>query len=294
MWLNEGFTSYVENRITEALYGKDQAAMENVIAQHDLLDDMKEIPAADQVLTLSTLGGRDPDEVLSQVAYIKGQWFLQFLEQRYGRETFDAFLRKWFDAHAFTSTDSAEFERFLEAELIAPNPGKTSHAERHAFLHEPGIPAFAEPAKSSRFDAVDAARTQWIAGSTKAADLGTSKWTTQEWVRFIEGMPEKLSQAQLVELDEAFSFTGTANGEIAQRWYPLTVRSGYVEARPAIATFLSGIGRRKLIMPTYDALAATPDGATFARGVFDKARAGYHPITTGSVEQSLAADKPKR
>ena len=71
------------------------------------------------------------------------------------------------------------------------------------------------------------------------------------------------------------------------------MRSGYTEARPAIAEFLGRIGRRKLIMPTYAALAQTPDGKAFAQKVFDKARPGYHPITTGSVEQTLASGKPK-
>jgi aminopeptidase N len=34
MWLNEGFTSYVESRITESLYGRELADMEGVIGQH--------------------------------------------------------------------------------------------------------------------------------------------------------------------------------------------------------------------------------------------------------------------
>ncbi|OGT56148.1 MAG: aminopeptidase [Gammaproteobacteria bacterium RIFCSPHIGHO2_12_FULL_63_22] len=294
IWLNEGFTSYVENRIVEDLFGKDQALMENVISQDGLKADMKDIAPADQVLTLPPLVNRDPDEGLTQVAYIKGQWFLMFLEERYGRETFDAFLRKWFDEHAFTSLDSSAFERFMEKELFSKNPGKTTHDEIHAWMHGSGIPAFAVAAKSTRFDAVDELRGHWLAGHAKPANMDTSKWTTQEWVRFIEGMPETLSQEQLAELDAAYKFTGTQNGEIAQRWYPLTVRSGYTTARPAIADFLSRIGRRKLIMPTYAALAQTPDGLAFAQGVFEKARPGYHPITTGSVEQTLAEGKAKR
>ena len=294
IWLNEGFTSYVENRITEQLYGEDLAAMENVISQHGLSEEMKDIKADDQLLALPPLVGRDPDEALTAVAYIKGQWFLTFLEQRYGRETFDKFLRKWFDDHAFTSTDSGEFERFLKAELVANNPGKATEEELHAWLHEPGIPATAIAATSPRFDAVDALRGQWLAGKAKPADLDTSKWNTQEWVRFLEGMPETLSPAQLAELDAAFHFTGTANAEIAQRWYPLTVRSSYMAARPAIADFLGRIGRRKLIMPTYGALAATPDGLSFAKEVFTKARPGYHPITIVSVEKTLAEGKTKR
>ena len=101
-------------------------------------------------------------------------------------------------------------------------------------------------------------------------------------------MPATLSPEQMAELDAAFAFTGTANAEIAQRWYPLTVRSGYLPARPSIEAFLTKIGRRKLIMPTYDALAKTPEGREFGRQVFEKARPGYHPITVGSVEQALA------
>jgi aminopeptidase N len=293
MWLNEGFTSYVESRITEAVYGRELADMEGVIEQHGVIEDMKQIPAKWQLLAQEPLVGVDPDEASSQVAYIKGKWFLSFLEERYGRATFDAFLRKWFDEHAFTSQDSAEFERFLMAELVDKNPGKATHEEIHAWMHEPGIPKFAKPATSARFDAVDEARTHWLAGHMKPSDIDTSAWMTQEWVRFLEGLPQTLTPAQLAELDAAWHFTGTANVEIAQRWYPLTVRSGYTAARPAIEKFLVSIGRRKLIMPTYGALVATPEGKAFAARVFAKAKAGYHPITIVSVEQALASGGAK-
>jgi aminopeptidase N len=289
MWLNEGFTSYVESRITEQLYGRELSDMEAVIGQQEVLADMKDIPEKWQLLAQAPLEGVDPDEASSQVAYIKGKWFLSFLEERYGRATFDAFLRKWFDSHAFTSQDSAEFERFLMAELVDKNPGKATHEEIHEWLHAPGIPKFAKPATSARFDAVDEARTHWLAGHMKPADIDTSAWMTQEWVRFIEGMPKTLSNEQLAELDAAWHFTGTSNVEIAQRWYPLTIRSGYLAARPAIESFLMHIGRRKLVMPIYGALVATPEGKEFAKQVFAKARAGYHPITIATVEQTLAS-----
>ena len=101
-------------------------------------------------------------------------------------------------------------------------------------------------------------------------------------------MPKTLKPEQLVELDGVFRFTGTGNGEVAQRWYPLAVRSGYFEARPAIADFLKRIGRRKLILPTYEALAASSEGREFARKIFAEARPGYHPITTAAVEAALS------
>ena len=295
IWLNEGFTSYVENRIVDEVYGAEQAEMENVISQTGMGKELQELAPADQLLALAPLQGRNPDDALSSVAYIKGQWFLMFLEQRFGRDTFDAFLRQWFSTHAFTSTHSAEFERFLAVELLDRHPGKVSLGEVREWMHEPGIPSFAKPAQSKRFDAVDRLQKQWLEGDQAAAELQTTVWTTHEWVRFIEQMPEILSAEQLLDLDAAFHFTGTANPEIAQRWYPLTVRSGYLEARPAIEAYLIKIGRRKLIMPTYNALAKTDEGRAFAQAVFAKAKPGYHPITVGSVEQALlepVAEKP--
>src|SRR5690606_24457545 len=112
--------------------------------------------------------------------------------------------------------------------------------------------------------------------------------STQEWLHFLDGMPPTLEQAQLAELDRAYEFTGTANGEIAMRWYPLAVRSGYDQANGEIEEFLEEIGRRKLIMPTYAELVKTPEGLAIAERVLEKARAGYHPITTASAERVIA------
>lgn len=290
IWLNEGFTSYVENRVVEALYGVEQAQMENVISQNGLKAEMQQLAVADQLLVLPPLAGRDPDDALTDVAYIKGQWFLMFLEQRFGREAFDAFLRSYFDHFAFQSIHSGQFIDYLRAELIAKEPDAVSAIELDAWLYEPGIPEFAVASSSSRFAAVDAARRDFLNGKSTATDLPTDGWSTQEWVHFLEGLPSQMEGVQLVELDSAFSFTGTPNGELAQRWYPLTVRSGYFEARPAMAEFLKRVGRRKLIMPTYEALVSDPDGRVFAREVFAAAKPGYHPITTASVQALLGSD----
>jgi leukotriene-A4 hydrolase len=288
MWLNEGFTSYVENRIVESLYGSERAQMEDVISQFGLQSALEELPPERQKLALPPLVGADPDEALTDVAYIKGAWFLQFLEQRFGRETFDAFLRGYFNEFAFRSITTEQFVAYMTQHLLPKNGEAVTEAELDAWLNQPGIPEFAQAAKSARLDAVDAARVQWLQRRKTAADLSTDEWTTQEWVRFLEAMPDSVTAEQLVELDRAFRFTGTDNGEIAQRWYPLAVRAGYFEARPAIAEFLKRIGRRKLILPTYTALAATTEGREFARKVFAEARPGYHPITTSAVEATLA------
>jgi leukotriene-A4 hydrolase len=292
-WLNEGFTSYVENRIIDSLYGKERADMENVIERNELKAEFTGDNAPLQVLATKAGVLKDPDNNLHGTVYTKGAWFLQFLEQRFGRETFDAFLRSYFDHFAFQSIDTQQFAAFAKANLLDKYPGKVTQAEFDAWLYEPGVPANAPQTASVRFDAVDAARKAWLDAGTLPDAALTAKWTTQEWVHFIEGMPQTLKTEQLAALDAAYHFTGTPNGEIAQRWYPLAVRSGYTAANDAIGAFLQRVGRRKLILPTYKELVKTPAGLKLAEDTFAKAKPGYHPITTGSVETIIAdAKKP--
>ena len=292
-WLNEGFTSYVENRIIESLYGKERADMENVIERNELAAEYKELDPKLQALALKPDALPDPDGSSSATVYTKGAWFLQFLEQRFGRENFDAFLKGYFDHFAFQSIPTATFVDYAKTNLLAKYPGKVTGAELEEWIYQPGVPASAPKAASQRLNLVDSARIAWQGSAKLPPQALTSTWTTQEWVHFIDAMPQTLTLEQLKQLDAAYKFTGSPNGEIAQRWYPLTVRSGYLDARPAIGDFLQTIGRRKLIMPTYEALAATTDGLAFAKDTFAKAKPGYHPITSGSVEKVIAEAKPK-
>lgn len=288
IWLNEGFTTYVQDRITESLYGTEMAEAERQIDQTDLLNEIKGMSPADQALALPALTDRDPDESLSQVAYVKGAWFLKFLEERFGRAVFDPFLRGWFDDHAFQSVNTDQFVAYLRKNLLPKNPNAVTEAELDAWLMQPGIPSFATPARSRGLAITDTARIAWLGSGTLPSNQVTADWTTQQWTNFIKGMGDKLSVEQLAQLDAAYRFTGTHNGEIAVRWYPLAIRSGYIEAMPAIGEFIQRVGRRKLILPIYEELVKTPEGLSFARDVFAKARPGYHPITTASVEAVLA------
>ena len=288
IWLNEGFTTYVQARITEALYGQEAAEMERQTDQADLLAEVKDMSPADQALALPALTERDPDEALSNVAYVKGAWFLQFLEQRFGREVFDPFLRSWFNDHAFQSANTDQFVAYMTKNLLPKNPNAVTAAELDAWLNQPGIPTTAMKAQSRGFSSVDTARIAWLGSNILPTEQVTSEWNTQQWVHFIAGMGQTLKLEQLKQLDDAYHFTGTQNGEIAMRWYPLAVRSGYAEAQPAIAAFLERVGRRKLIMPIYEELVKTPEGLAFAQETFAKARPGSNPITTASVEAVLA------
>ncbi len=291
-WLNEGTTTYVQSRITEALYGRPLADMEEVIDRNELKEEYKTLDPKLQVLALKPGDLSDPDNQSGATVYTKGAWFLQFLEKRFGRAVFDPYLKGYFDHFAFQSITSQQFADYLKANLLDKNPGIVSDAEVNAWLHEPGIPGDAPKVESAKFSTVSAARIAWQGSGNLPTGEITKDWTTQEWVHFLEGMPDTLKPSQLAQLDAAYGFTGTPNGEIAMRWYPLAERSQYLAARTEMGRFLERVGRRKLIMPTYKALVGTNDGLAFAKDVFARAKPGYHPITTGSVEAMIAGATP--
>ena len=182
-WLNEGFTTYIEKRIMEAVYGQERAEMEWVLGRQDLdneIDDLAETPA-DQILHID-LSGRDPDDGMTQIAYEKGALFLRLLEETYGRDVFDRFIKKWFDGHAFTSVTTATFRDDLQTHLLdtaAPVAGAKA-PDLDLWLTGPGLPTDAPAFASQALARVDEALASWVDGTTSTADLSVADWNYQQ------------------------------------------------------------------------------------------------------------------
>jgi aminopeptidase N len=291
-WLNEGFTSYVENRVMEDIYGKGRAVMEQALSLADLKRDIAsaERPALTQLKLPADLA--HPDDAFSNVAYVKGQFFLMFLEERFGRDNFDAFLKGYFDHFAFQSITTEDFVKYLHDELHVKNPDALTKAELKEWLYAPGLPASAANPQSDAFDRVEARMGYWLDGKQDIKTLkGVSgNWSTHEWLHFLNGLPENLTQAQFKELDAAMALSGTKNAEIAFAWYMQTVKGGYAPALPHLDKFLMSVGRGKFIYRLYGTLAENGQGA-FARTVFARARPGYHPIAQRRIDGILSAGK---
>ncbi|MFY7853361.1 MAG: M1 family aminopeptidase/hydrolase, partial [Brevundimonas sp.] len=116
-WLNEGFTVYFENRIMEAVYGRERAQMLQVLGWNDLQTTLADLPPADTRLRLD-LTGRDPDDGLTDIAYEKGAAFLRTIERIVGRERFDAWLTGYFERNAFRPMTTDGFLADIRANLI--------------------------------------------------------------------------------------------------------------------------------------------------------------------------------
>ncbi|HEX5726238.1 MAG TPA: M1 family metallopeptidase [Longimicrobiaceae bacterium] len=285
-WLNEGFTTYFENRIMEALYGPERAAMLANLGWQELQAAIADVGGpghADTRLHLD-LAGRDPDAGMTGIAYEKGATFLRTLEEAVGRERWDAYLRSYFDRHAFRPMTTEEFLADLRANLLRGDAELERRLRLEEWAYGTGVPENAVVRRSDAFARVEA-EAQRFAGGTPADQLRTQGWTTQEWQHFLGALPERLSAAQLADLDRAFSLTKQGNSEILFAWLQMAVRNRYEPALPALEEFLTSQGRRKFVRPLFTSLMAQGEwGQALAKRIYARARPGYHPVTSGSVD----------
>lgn len=303
-WLNEGFTTYLERRILEAVYGRQREEMEAALGLRDLHDEIAALPDEDEILHIN-LQGRDPDDGSTDIPYEKGALFLRHLEQTFGRARFDQWLKSYFNHFAFQSITTDQFRAYLKQNLLDKDPALAAKVPIDEWINQPGIPASAPKPTSQAFAEVEAQAKRWLSNEVIAAKIPTAKWSTQEWLHFLKFVQDsvegpaggsgaagtQLSQTEKVrlmtELDRAFNLTRSGNSEIEFQWLVMSIRNGYAPANARVEEFLMTVGRRKFIRPLYQEMAKTPAGKEKALAIYRRARATYHPIAVTSIDADL-------
>ncbi|MBL8179656.1 MAG: M1 family metallopeptidase [Bryobacterales bacterium] len=291
-WLNEGFTTYCERRIQEAVYGAERAKMEAALGYQSLEDELKSHPPADQILHID-LTGRDPDDGATEIPYEKGALFLTHIEQVFGRETFDKWLRAYFANFQFQSITTAEFRSYLRNDLLAYDAARANRIPLDEWLTKPGLPTTAPKPTSDAFAPVEEVAKQWQAKDASDTKPRTRDWNTHQWLHFLRALTDSSDAAKMAQLDRAFAFTASGNSEILFQWLRMSVRHGYTPAHPRLEEFLTRVGRRKFVRPLFEELLKTDYGRKRAEAIYAKARPGYHPITASTIDGLFSKKLPK-
>lgn len=287
IWLNEGFTVYIERRITEAEHGADYTAMLWDLAEKKVDADVERLGADSESTWLKLdLDNKDPEDAFTRIAYDKGAALLLLIEQTVGRENMDNFLRKYFSEHAFESMDTERFLVYLNENLLDQNDAWKETIRVDEWVYGAGKPANYPKVKNTRFEQVDTQVLAFIE-ATDAAALKTENWSTHEWLHFFNELPAKLSLEQMQDLDKAYQLTNSENSEIANAWFLQSIRSEYETAYPKLEEFLFTVGRGKFLYPLYGEMAKTEKGKAMAKKIYEKSRANYHPIAQRSIDGIL-------
>jgi leukotriene-A4 hydrolase len=285
LWLNEGFTTYLTNRIMQAVFGDERYHMEMALGYAELLDELPDLEDPDEALALD-LRDRDPDDVFTSIAYEKGSLFLYELELAVGREAFDRFLVDYFDEFAFRSISTEEFLDYLQRTLVAEHAESVSMERVRQWIFEPGLPPGAPVPQSETFADLEPVRNDWLSGRIAAEDIDTSAWTYHHWKHFLDGMPEQLRRDKLEDLDQAFQLTAARNNEIAFSWLRIAIRNGYEPAFGRLEEFLMTVGRTKFIGVLYEDMV-TAGMDEMAREIFAAAKPTYHPLAAKSIDSTI-------
>ncbi|MDA6071241.1 M1 family metallopeptidase [Flavobacterium sp. AC] len=286
IWLNEGFTTYVEHRIGEAIFGEKEFEMQNVIVRKELVDNIAELGNTNPDTRLKvSLTGRNPDDGISMIPYVKGYAFLRVIENAVGREKFDVFIKNYFDAHAFQSITTEDFIKYYNENLIKGDKALADKIKAEDWIYKPGIPSNITPVNSVDFDAIDKLQKSWRETGVKG--LSQKITTTTEKQYFIDHLPTDITPKEMEAIDTEFNFTKGGNFIIKRQWFIPSIRYKYAAAYPAIEQFLIATSRTGSVMMLYKEMAKTPEGKAWAKKIFDKAKSGYHATTVQAVEGIL-------
>lgn len=287
-WLNEGFTVYFEQRIMEAVYGRDVSEMLATLSYQGLVDEVDaimDLNPDDTHLKLH-LQGRNPDDGMTAIAYDKGCFFLRLLENTVGRPTFDDFLSEYFQAHAFQVMDTDGFIDYLNTHLLTSDSLR-QHVNIDAWIFGPGLPANCPQVASRRIEGVDAVLEGWTKGLMTTEQLPWESWLYQERYRFLSNLSDDTSAERMGELDDQWSIGSTGNNEVLFAWLEQAIRSNYQPAYPRMENFLIEVGRRKFLTPLYKAMKETGQ-LDLAQEIYADARPGYHAVATGTMDELLS------
>ncbi len=309
LWLNEGTTVYFEQRIMEALRGKEIADVLAQVEFGELEQTLTEM-RADSTLQDSKLHldliDRDPDIAMSDIAYIKGAFFFRSLEAEVGRNKLDAFLNRYFQHFAFRTISAHQFIDYLNDELLNPSGSKFNY---HDWIYKPGLPGNCVKISAPRLAKIAAYAKEFNAGKNPFGPKVKYKWVrkngkrkkvkqtvkiqytdhlAQEWQLFIRAVSAQTKPARLRLLDRQLHFSQSNNSEILCDWFVLAAQTNYAfQIEQDIQRFLVKIGRRKYVLPIYETLASTPNGLKLARRIFHEAKNNYHSVTRTSVWRVL-------
>ena len=85
------------------------------------------------------LRGRNPDDGVSDIAYIKGCMFLKLIESKVGRQKWDKFLNQYFNAYKWKTVNTEEFLAYLQNNLLSLNPNAKINVNE--WINEVGLPS---------------------------------------------------------------------------------------------------------------------------------------------------------
>eukprot|EP01062_Namystynia_karyoxenos_P026766 TRINITY_DN20701_c0_g1_i1.p1 TRINITY_DN20701_c0_g1~~TRINITY_DN20701_c0_g1_i1.p1 ORF type:complete len:656 (+),score=170.93 TRINITY_DN20701_c0_g1_i1:78-2045(+) len=288
-WLNEGLTVFTEMKIVEAVLGLEEAALAKQVRWSTLEPDVRhfgeEHPFTCLMPDLS--GGIDPDDAFSTVPYAKGSACLEYLQtQAGGRQVFEPFIRAYIKKFRHQTVTTVEFR----AEYEGAFPEVAKSIDWDQLFYAPGMPPHTMHIDQGPLLEAERLAEAWSAADASGGDCSQlpsiDGWPSGKVCAFLDCLmarEQPLKAATAAALCTRYQFF-KANAEIRYRSICIAFRAGW-DGAVAACEDMAYVGRMKFARPLYKALKDFDYPRAVA--LFEKHRAGYHPITAKMVQRDL-------
>ncbi len=282
-WLNEGWTTYAETRITEILEEKDIADLNAVHDEKRTLEIMKRVGLDSPTTCLKVPGdGKDGDSFTSILAYTKGCFFLKECEYAVGRERFDEFIQKYMKSFQFQSLTTEGFLDFLKTEL----PEVFEKVDVPTWVYKPGMPEVWHKPQSHLYDEVEKVLSDYEQGKLPTRET-VKDWHRYQILSFLQELPKTTSVEDCKYLEDVLELDQRNDDYFYTYFYSLCIASGYRDVMPRVEDFVEKIGRMLYIMPIMRSMVETGWARDRARPLLERVREKHHPVTIAALEALL-------
>ncbi len=281
-WLNEGWTTYAETRISEVLEGKEATDLSAVFHAREIMETMGRIGMDSPQTCLKRADSADSDSGAFGIPYHKGCFFLQECERVVGRKRFDAFIQKYMKRFKFQSITTEMFLDFMKAEL----PEVFEKVEVRQWVYEPGMPAGWRQPQSHLYEDVQAVLQAYQRG-TRPTRTQVENWRGDQVKSFLQGLPASIPVNDCPYFEKILNLEKWNDAAYFSFFYAACIASGYRQILPRVEAYAEKIGRMLYILPIFRALIQTEWSRAHARPLFERVKPRHHQITAGAIERML-------
>ncbi len=145
-WVNEGFTTFMERKLCELVYGEELSNLEARVGQDELKYAINSYGEEHNFTKLAPdFTGIDPDDAFSVVPYEKGYTLLYFIETIVGKANFQKILQSYIKEFSHKSVSHEAFKSIFEREVKvmygdSAEEKVLSKVDWEAWLNKPGYP----------------------------------------------------------------------------------------------------------------------------------------------------------
>ena len=304
-WLNEGFTTFIERRVSANIHGPSFRDMQGQLGNNTMWTEMVGYGTDNSYSSLHpVLRGDNPDNSFSDIPYEKGFQLLYYMESLVGYKTFKDFIAYYIDKEAYKSINTdemiASWNFFVENMIPGLSAEQVNQVlsamDWTAWIDEPGLPPVELNFTTPESIQAESLAIQYIDLRGEASPDGYREYHSWESLMkqvfhdTLERNYPEVTLAVLARIDDDLSVTDTElDPEVRMRWFPMCLGRNYDRAYGPAESWVSSMGRGKYVYPVYNALQYSGQNDV-GEVWYDKNKDFYHPQVSAGVREILESD----